>query len=343
VRAINTTNTDTAVCPRLSSAADTILEVEDLKKYFPLGGGGFWGRPHYNCAVDGVSFSVRRGETFSLVGESGCGKTTVGRTILRLTPATAGKVYLDGLDLFSVPAKQMRRLRSRLQVIFQDPYASLDPKMRVGDIITEPLMLHGVRSAEERADRLRELLRVVGLQASDGKRYPHEFSGGQRQRIGIARALALKPDLVICDEPVSSLDVSIQSQILNLLEDLQEQFGLTLVFIAHGLHVVKHVSDRVAVMYLGKIVELSPAREIFADPLHPYTKALITAIPVPDPEFRRQRILLQGDVPSSMSPPKGCRFHTRCPEVQERCRIEEPRLRPVGEERTVACHYTARK
>ncbi len=320
-------------------AGDNLLEVRDLKKHFLLRAGGFGGPAVYNYAVDGVSFTVKRGETFGLVGESGCGKTTVGRTILRLTPATSGKVIFEGRDVFALPAPEMRRLRRDIQVIFQDPYASLDPRMKVGDIIAEPLLLHGERRGKELDAKVRDIVRIVGLQSSDVRRYPHEFSGGQRQRIGIARALILHPKLVICDEPVSALDVSIQSQILNLLQDLRERFGLTLIFIAHGLHVVKHVSTRVGVMYLGKLVETAPASGLFSRPLHPYTKALTSAIPIPDPEVKRERVLLQGDVPSPIQPPSGCRFHTRCPEVRDRCRAEEPQLTGVGEGRFVACHY----
>jgi len=324
--------------PASSPQSETLLEVVDLKKHFPIYGGVFSRVVGYVYAVDGVSFTVRRGETFGLVGESGCGKTTAGRVILRLTPATSGKVYFDGQDVFALSPAQMRRLRREMQIIFQDPYASLNPRMTVGEIIGEPLEIHGVARGAKKQERVKELLQVVGLQASDARRYPHEFSGGQRQRIGIARALALHPKLIICDEPVSALDVSIQSQILNLLDELQEQFGLTYVFIAHGLHVIKHVSDRVGVMYLGKLVEVASADELFAEPYHPYTEALLSAIPIPNPEVRRERIVLEGDVPSPINPPPGCRFHTRCRYAQAACREAEPSLREVGNGRLVACH-----
>ncbi|HHY93781.1 MAG TPA: dipeptide ABC transporter ATP-binding protein [Firmicutes bacterium] len=317
---------------------DSLLEVVDLKKHFPIYGGVFSRIVGYVYAVDGVSFKVKKGETFGLVGESGCGKTTAGRVILRLTPATSGKVLFEGQDVFALSPGQMRRLRREMQIIFQDPYASLNPRMTVGEIIGEPLEIHGVARGKAKQGRVQDLLNVVGLQPSDARRYPHEFSGGQRQRIGIARALALQPKLIICDEPVSALDVSIQSQILNLLDDLQEQFGLTYIFIAHGLHVIKHVSDRVGVMYLGKLVEVAQADELFDSPYHPYTEALLSAIPVPNPEIRKERIVLEGDVPSPVNPPPGCRFHTRCRYAQDICREQEPALREIGGGRTVACH-----
>lgn len=317
---------------------DSLLEVVDLKKHFPIYGGVFSRIVGYVYAVDGVSFKVKKGETFGLVGESGCGKTTAGRVILRLTPATSGKVLFDGQDVFALSPGQMRRLRREMQIIFQDPYASLNPRMTVGEIVGEPLEIHGVARGKAKHERVQDLLNVVGLQPSDARRYPHEFSGGQRQRIGIARALALQPKLIICDEPVSALDVSIQSQILNLLDDLQDQFGLTYVFIAHGLHVIKHVSDRVGVMYLGKLVEVAQADELFDSPYHPYTEALLSAIPVPNPEIRKERIVLEGDVPSPINPPSGCRFHTRCRYAQDICREQEPPLREIGGGRTVACH-----
>ncbi len=325
--------------PSAAPGRDVLLEAVDIKKYFPIYGGVLSRVVGHVYAVDGVSFSVQRGETFGLVGESGCGKTTLGMTILGLTPATFGKVYFEGRDIFKMPAGEMRRLRGEMQVIFQDPYGSLDPRMTVGEIVGEPLSAHGAASGARRVERVKELLSVVGLQPMHANRYPHEFSGGQRQRIGIARALALNPKLIICDEPVSALDVSIQSQILNLLDELQDQFKLTYVFIAHGLHVIKHVSDRIGVMYLGKLVEVAPSEELFRAPLHPYTEALLSAIPVPDPDAKRQgRVILEGDVPSPAKPPSGCRFHTRCVLATDRCRTEEPVLRQTGAERSVACH-----
>ncbi len=320
-------------------AGNPILRVRNLKKYFTVGGGLFGGRGLTIRAVDDVSFSVRPGETFGLVGESGCGKTTLGQTIIRLYDPTSGQVEFNGSDISSLSARQMRPYRRDIQMIFQDPSASLDPRMTVGSVIAEPLNVFGIGSKQDRQERVQELLRVVGLNAYFSNRYPHEFSGGQRQRIGIARALALNPKLVICDEPVSALDVSIQAQVLNLLKGLQQQFSLTYLFIAHNLAVVAHISDRVGVMYLGKLVEIGEAREITERPRHPYTQALISAVPVPDPMRARGRIILQGDVPSPANPPTGCRFNPRCPIARPNCAVDEPQLRLVDANHWVACHY----
>ncbi len=317
----------------------SILQIKNLKKYFHVGGGFLGGEGLTIRAVDDVSFSVRPGETFGLVGESGCGKTTLGQTIIRLYDPTEGKIIFDGTDISTFGARQMRPVRRDIQMIFQDPSASLDPRMTVGSVISEPLNVFGIGSKNDRRERVQELLRVVGLNSYFANRYPHEFSGGQRQRIGIARALALNPKLVICDEPVSALDVSIQAQVLNLLKNLQDQFSLTYLFIAHNLAVVAHISDRVGVMYLGKLVEIGDAREITERPRHPYTQALISAVPVPDPVRERGRIILQGDVPSPANPPSGCRFNPRCPIAQPNCSVDEPELRLVSRDHWVACHY----
>jgi len=309
-----------------------LVEIIDLKKHFPV--------PHKQVvrAVDGVSFTINRGETLGLVGESGCGKTTVGRCILRLIEPTSGEIRFDGRGLLSLDRGEMRALRRRMQIIFQDPYSSLNPRMKVGSIISEPLEIHRVGDRRERKDRVAELLRVVGLDPDYANRYPHQFSGGQRQRIGIARALALNPDFIVADEPVSALDVSVQAQVVNLMQDLQERFGLTYLFISHGLAVVKHISTRVGVMYLGKLVELAPAHEIYANPLHPYTQALLRAIPIPDPEAKRRAAQrLGGDVPNPIEPPSGCRFHTRCPHTIDRCCAEEPELVEVSPGHFVSC------
>jgi oligopeptide transport system ATP-binding protein len=290
-------------------------------------------------AVDGISFDIVRGETLGLVGESGCGKSTTGRAILQLYRPTAGDVFFEGENLTDLKGEPLRRMRRRMQMIFQDPYASLNPRMTVGDIIGEPLVVHSISKGKERRERVQDLLRVVGLNPYFVNRYPHEFSGGQRQRIGVARALAVNPDFIICDEPISALDVSIQAQIINLLEELQEEYNLTYLFIAHDLSVVRHISDRVAVMYLGKIVELTDRQRLYEDPLHPYTQALLSAVPIPDPmvEEQRQRVILEGDVPSPANPPVGCNFCTRCPVVMDVCKEEEPEFVDVGEGHWVAC------
>ncbi len=319
-----------------------LLEVMALKKHFPLHGGLLGGVTGQVYAVDGVSFHIDRGETLSLVGESGCGKSTVGKTILRLVDPTDGEVWLDGKRIDNLPASQLRPLRQRVQVVFQDPFSSLNPRMRVGDIIAEPLRNFGLASsASELQDRVAKLMDTVRLPRDAMRRFPHEFSGGQRQRIGIARALAPGADLIICDEAVSALDVSVKAQIVNLLSDLQDELGLALLFISHDLAIVEHLTHRVAVMYLGKIVEVADRRTLFAAPRHPYTRALLSAVPVPDPTVRRDRVILTGDVPSPINPPSGCRFHTRCPYVFDRCRTEEPALRDVGEGQKTACHLDA--
>jgi oligopeptide/dipeptide ABC transporter ATP-binding protein len=311
---------------------ETLVEIKDLKKHFPAA------HKQIVRAVDGVSFAIRRGETLGLVGESGCGKTTIGRCLLRLIEPTSGEISFGGRDLLKLRRGQLRELRRRMQIIFQDPYSSLNPRMKVGSIIGEPLEIHGVSDRRERRARVAELLSVVGLDPDYANRYPHQFSGGQRQRIGIARALALNPDFIVADEPVSALDVSVQAQVVNLLQDLQEKFGLTYLFISHGLAVVKHISTRVGVMYLGKLVELAPAEEIYAQPLHPYTQALLAAIPVPDPDAKKEsKQKLGGDVPNPIAPPPGCRFHTRCPHATDRCRAEEPEFEEIAPGHFVAC------
>jgi peptide/nickel transport system ATP-binding protein len=324
-------------------APEPLLRVEDLKVYFPIRSGLVIERRVGEIkAVDGVSFELQRGETLGLVGESGCGKTTVGRTILRLYDPTEGRIMFEGKDIAKLSEKQMRSLRRRMQMVFQDPYSSLNPRQNVGNIVAEPLRVHGLASGRDVEKQVQHLLDVVGLPQGAANRYPHEFSGGQRQRIGLARSLALNPDLIVADEPVSALDVSIQAQIINLLEDLQSEFDLTFMFIAHDLAVVRHISDRIAVMYLGKIVEVAPADQLYVSPLHPYTIALLSAVPIPDPavEHARERIILTGDLPSPANPPTGCRFHTRCPFRQpERCHDEVPELRVLADGQAVACHY----
>jgi peptide/nickel transport system ATP-binding protein/oligopeptide transport system ATP-binding protein len=314
-----------------------LVQVKNLVKYFPVRGGIFQRVLAWVQAVDDVSFTVRQGETVGLVGESGCGKTTVGRTMLRLIEPTAGQVYFDGVEVFKLRGNELKAMRRNMQIIFQDPYASLDPRSPIGESIAEGLKIHNIGNAHERFDVVIEMLRKVGLESYHARRYPHEFSGGQRQRIGIARALALRPKFIIADEPVSALDVSIQSQVLNILKDLQAEFGLTYLFIAHNLSVVEHISDRVAVMYLGKMVEMADRVELFRNPLHPYTQALMSAIPIPDPTLKRERIILQGDVPSPLNPPSGCRFHPRCPVAFGHCSIQEPPLKEVSADHWVAC------
>ncbi len=318
-----------------------LLKVDNLVKHFPVLRGVFQRQVGAVHAVDGISFEIHKGETFGLVGESGCGKSTAGRTILQLYRPTAGHVYFQGKDLTQLRGEDLRRMRRQMQMIFQDPYASLNPRMTIAEIIAEPLQVHGVVAPPEIPGRVRELLKIVKLSPDFAPRYPHEFSGGQRQRIGIARALALNPDFIVCDEPISALDVSIQAQVINLLEELQDDFGLTYLFIAHDLSMVRHISDRVAVMYLGIIVELASVKELFRNPLHPYTQALLSAVPVPDPvvEEKRQRILLEGDVPSPVNPPSGCRFRTRCPLAADICAEVKPDFRELSPGHWAACHF----
>ncbi len=326
-----------------SNGAGPLVELENLKQYFPIKSGLVLDRHVGDVrAVDDVTLTIRRGETLGLVGESGCGKSTVGRTILRLYKPTAGRIVFDGKDITTLGEGELRPLRRRMQMVFQDPFASLNPRHSIGKTVGEPLRTHGIAGRREANARVRELLEAVGLPADAANRYPHEFSGGQRQRIGLARALSVNPEFIVADEPVSALDVSIQAQMINLFEELQDDFALTYLFIAHDLAVVRHISDRIAVMYLGTVVEVSSAGELYENPLHPYTISLLSAVPIPDPvvEKRRESILLAGDVPSPANPPKACRFHTRCPYVQPtRCRDEVPRLRKLGEGHEVACHW----
>lgn len=318
--------------------SETILEVKNLKKYFPIRGGVFQKTIGHVKAVDDISFTMKKGETLGLVGESGCGKSTVGRTIVRLYDKTEGDVIFEGIDVHKLPKNKLRSLRPKMQLVFQDPFSSLNPRLRIGDSIGEALLDHGLCKKNELRDRVYEVLEICGLQPYHIDRYPHEFSGGQRQRVGIARALILNPDFIVLDEPVSALDVSIQAQIINLLTDLREKERLSYLFISHDLSVVEHICDTVAVMYLGSMAEMAPRDELFRNPLHPYTQALLSAVPVPDPTLKRERIVLQGDIPSPANPPKGCKFHTRCPVAKDICRQEIPKYRDVGGNHFVACH-----
>jgi oligopeptide transport system ATP-binding protein len=316
-----------------------LLEVQELRKYYPIRSGVFRKTVGHVKAVDSISFYINEGETLGLVGESGCGKSTTGASILRLEEPTAGEILFDGHDVLALNKRELRQMRKKMQMVFQDPYSSLNPRMTVSEIVGEPLDIHGLApNRRERADRIKEILDSVGIRQDQASRYPHEFSGGQRQRIGIARALAVSPKLIIADEPVSALDVSIQAQVINLLQDLQTEFHLTYLFIAHDLSVVKHISDRIAVMYLGKIVEMAGKRELYDRPLHPYTESLLSAVPVPNPRRKRQRIILEGDVPSPVEPPSGCRFHPRCPKAGAICSQKEPVFRDYGGCHYVACH-----
>lgn len=326
---------------RCSISMEKLLEVKNLKKYFPVKSGLFSKTVNYVKAVDDISFDIYKGETLGLVGESGCGKSTTGRMLVNLLQPSGGEVIFEGINLSKLKKSEQRSYCKDIQIIFQDPYASLNPRMKIGDIIAEPMKVNKIIESSQIEKRVLELLNYVGLASYHKDRFPHEFSGGQRQRVGIARALALNPKLIVCDEPVSALDVSIQAQVLNLLDDLQKEFNLTYLFIAHGLNVVKHVSSRVGVMYLGKMVELADKKSLYGNPKHPYTQALISAIPVPDPKVKKERIILEGDVPSPLNPPEGCRFHTRCPKCMDICRHEEPKMIHLSENHIVSCHlYT---
>jgi len=321
------------------AAREKLLELKNVKKYFPVKAGVFRRTVDHVKAVDDISFHIFKGETLGLVGESGCGKSTTGRTILRLLEATEGEIYFEGKNLVELDKKELREIRKDMQIIFQDPYASLNPRMTVADIVGEPLDIHNLAdSKQERNERVLEILDTVGLSEDHMKRYPHEFSGGQRQRIGVARALAVDPKIIIADEPVSALDVSIQAQVINMMQDLQDDFDLTYLFIAHDLSVVKHISDRIAVMYLGKLVEIADKTELFENTLHPYTQALLSAIPIADPTYDKERIILEGDVPSPVDPPSGCRFHPRCPKAMDVCSEKEPEFKDYGDGHYAACH-----
>ena len=328
----------------MSTNNDALVHIEDLVMHFPIYRGVIRRQVGAVHAVDGVSFDIKRGETLGLVGESGCGKSTTGRTILQLYRPTSGQVIFDGINLVEVKGEELRKMRRKMQMIFQDPYASLNPRMTVADIVGEPLMVHNVANAREIKERVNHLLELVKLNPSFADRYPHEFSGGQRQRIGVARALALQPSFIICDEPISALDVSIQAQVVNLLEELQEQFNLTYLFIAHDLSMVRHISNRVAVMYLGIFAEMADRDELYTNPLHPYTQALLSAVPIPDPvaDAKRQRVILEGDVPSPVNPPSGCRFRTRCPIAEPICAEERPVFREIKPGHFTACHFSER-
>lgn len=319
-------------------AENTVLKVENLKKYFPIKAGVFSKTVGNVKAVDGVSFTIYKGETLGLVGESGCGKSTTGRTILRLFEKTDGNVYFEGKDIFALKKKELRELRPKMQMIFQDPYSSLNPRLSVDSLVGEALLSHKLCSKEELPERVAQTIERCGLARYHMKRYPHEFSGGQRQRIGIARALILNPSFIVADEPVSALDVSIQSQIVNLMMDLQEEMGFSYLFISHDLSIVKHICHKIGVMYLGSLVELAPKNELYENPLHPYTKALLSAVPIPDPTIKRERIILKGDIPSPANPPSGCKFHTRCPYAMDKCKKETPEYKCVGKDHFVACH-----
>lgn len=317
---------------------NTVLKVENLKKYFPIKAGIFSKTVGNVKAVDGVSFTINKGETLGLVGESGCGKSTTGRAILRLFEKTDGNVYFEGQDIFDLKKKELRELRPKMQMIFQDPYSSLNPRLSVDSLVGEALLSHKLCSKEELPERVAQTIERCGLARYHMKRYPHEFSGGQRQRIGIARALVLNPSFIVADEPVSALDVSIQSQIVNLMMDLQEEMGFSYLFISHDLSIVKHICHKIGVMYLGSLVELAPKNELYENPIHPYTKALLSAVPIPDPTLKRERIILKGDIPSPANPPKGCKFHTRCPYAMDKCKSEAPEYKCVGKDHFVACH-----